>query len=190
MATSGRAVMFKLFLLFCQVFRPASLLAVFLVFFLQSIAQKTAIVSGNIAGMNLDRCVYLVPNNLTESTDSAWAIKGKFNFKLNIEQGNSYSFRLSKNYKPGHWKNIYVDSGTLVITSKTANLYSSSFAGSRYATDFNSYNKLISDRGIDKQRDWLSRQLKVSRNKEQKVLLNKKLRALDSIHYSLSYNWS
>ncbi len=99
----------------------------------------SAAVKGNIKGLKEGTKIHLVPNFSTGQRDSSVVKNGRFSLNIKLEEGNSYSLRMTPLFEPGKWIDLYLDEGIMHITSKSADVGDFRFTGSTFAKDLDSY---------------------------------------------------
>lgn len=156
-----------------------------------TIGQNYAIINCNVTGIKDGSKVYLVPT-LDGLRDSSVVKNSKFQFKIPVSEGNIYTIRLTRDYEPYKWKEFYVEKGVINIESQNGSFRTFSVSGSKYAEDFNSYNKWLDSHDIFDKLDTISIMQKEAARNNDSILLGKSFREykkVDSLRTVYAKQW-
>jgi peroxiredoxin len=108
-------------------------------------AQTNTKLSGKLKDLADEAKVYLSPLCSSGKKDSTVAANGKFEFNLNLTDGDIYLLQVGKNVTvPGAVSFFYLEPGVLKIKAGGPLLTEVEFSGSRFAKEQNELNKYLS----------------------------------------------
>jgi len=107
-------------------------------------AQSNTRLVGDLKDLEPGTVVYLSPLTSSSKKDSVIAEKGKFEFNLNVGEGNIYLLRIGKNpTTPGSTSLFYLEPGSVKIKGNGPLLTDAQFSGSKFALEQNQLNNYI-----------------------------------------------
>lgn len=156
-------------------------------------AQTNTKLVGNLKDLEEGTVIYLSPLMSSAKKDSVIAGKGKFEFNLNITEGDIYLLRIGKNVTaPGAVSFFYLQPGTLKIKAGGPLLSNAEFSGDKFATDQNQLNTYMKNaRELKGAQEINSDYVAAMRAKDSVKIaaLRPKMRELDSIRTALYRKW-
>jgi peroxiredoxin len=170
-------------------------LLIFPVFFLSTIlsAQTAPILTGKVKGLKEGTKVWIISNMPDIIRDSAIVTKGVFTFTKQLEYPGSFSLRLSREYEPLKWKDIYLDNSPVQISAADTLLNGFVVSGSRsWVKDFNAYEQFLAANHIYERSLEIARLEKEAEEKKDTAIGSKAYREFklyDSERNRLKLQW-
>lgn len=140
-------------------------LTILLLAMLTAGAQKPVTINAKVTGLKEGDKIFLLSNH-EQWLDSSLVKDGRFQFRLSIPEGRSYTMQLTRAYLDGQFRDFYLEEGTLDLDIKNGTFYHCRISGGSFAKDQQDYYNAIEALNF-------SQQMAVSGKKLQEAEKNK-----------------
>jgi peroxiredoxin len=157
------------------------------------IAQNNTKVNGDLKDLKDGTIVYLSPLSSSGKRDSVVAKNGKFEFNLEIKEGDIYHLRIGRDINlQGSSRLFYLEPGNIEFKSNAQLLRDVQLSGSQFAADQNQLDKFIKSAKPLKNLQQVTTELSQAMKDKDSIsiaALLPKYQALDSIRTMLYKKW-
>lgn len=109
-------------------------LTMFLFAMLTAGAQKEVTINARVTGLKEGDKIFLLSNH-EDWRDSTLVKDGRFQFRLSVPEGRSYTMQLTRAYLDGQFREFYLEEGTLNLEIKQGVFYNCRISGGSFAKD-------------------------------------------------------
>jgi len=167
-------------------------LTMFLLAMLTAGAQKQVTINARVTGLKEGDKIFLLSNH-EDWRDSTLVKDGRFQFRLSVPEGRSYTMQLTRAYLDGQFREFYLEEGTLNLEIKQGVFYNCRISGGPFAKDQQDFYTVIDQLNFPQQ-------IKVNRQKLEKAkkdkdpatqaALTNELKQLLALRISTAQQWA